>query len=161
MKHRSPTLLAALLVLASCLACVSTASAAGAAQLKVKTLSGATFDLAAQHGHWVIVNYWATWCRPCIHEMPAISAYVKAHANVTAIGLAFQDADPADLKAFLAKHPVSYPVAKVDPADPPAGFDAPLGLPTTYLVAPDGSVVHRFVGPITPADLDHYIDPGH
>lgn len=159
MKRLSPILLAGLLIVAG-LTPVPRASAAATPELKVQTLSGASFDLASQRGKWVIVNYWATWCRPCIHEMPAISAFVKGRADVTAIGLAFQDADPADLKAFLAKHPVSYPIARADPANPPAAFAAPLGLPTTYLIAPDGHVAKRFVGPITPAELEKIIGAG-
>jgi thiol-disulfide isomerase/thioredoxin len=160
MKRLSPILLAGLLLLAGLIP-APRASATGTPDLKVQTLSGASFDLAAHRGKWVIVNYWATWCHPCIHEMPAISDFVKNHADVTAIGLAFQDADPADLKAFLDKHPVSYPIAKVDPSNPPSAFAAPLGLPTTYLIAPDGSVAKRFVGPITPADLEQVMGKGH
>jgi thiol-disulfide isomerase/thioredoxin len=157
---RLASLLCTGLLIAVTLFSMPTAVAASRPELKVKTLSGASFDLAAQRGKWVIVNYWATWCHPCIHEMPALSEYVNSHANVTAIGLAYEGADAATLKAFLAKHPVSYPVARADPADPPAGFAAPLGLPTTYLIAPDGHLAHRFIGPITPTDLDKFIDKG-
>ncbi|HXD37842.1 MAG TPA: TlpA disulfide reductase family protein, partial [Rhodanobacter sp.] len=64
--------------------------------LQVTTLQGKTFDLAAQRGKWVIVNFWATWCVPCIKEMPDISRFVAAHPNVRAIGLAYEDSDPAD-----------------------------------------------------------------
>ena len=122
--------------------------------LKVTTLDGTPFDLAAQRGHWVIVNFWATWCVPCIKEMPDISQFVTTHANVRAIGLAYEDSDKADIQAFLAKHPVSYPIAQVSLDDSPKDFDEPRGLPTTYLISPDGHVAKRFVGPVTGQSLD-------
>lgn len=121
--------------------------------LKVTTLDGKPFDLAAQRGHWVVVNFWATWCVPCIKEMPDISHFVKTHANVRAIGLAYEDSDKADIQAFLARHPVSYPIAQVSLDNTPKDFDEPRGLPTTYVIAPDGHVAKRFVGPVTGQSL--------
>lgn len=125
--------------------------------LHVTTLEGGTFDLAAQRGHWVIVNYWATWCVPCIKEMPDISRFVATHKNVRAIGLAYDDTAPADIKAFLVKHPVIYPIAQVTLDKPLKGFDEPLGLPTTYVIGPDGKVVKHIVGPVTGALLQTII----
>ena len=121
--------------------------------LKVTTLDGKTFDLAAQRGKWVIVNYWATWCVPCIKEMPDISHLVATHKNVTAIGLAYDDSDPADIKAFVAKHPVVYPIAQVTLDKPAKDFDEPRGLPTTWLISPDGKVAKQFIGPVTAVSL--------
>ncbi len=125
--------------------------------LHVTTLDGRTFDLAAQRGKWVIVNYWATWCVPCIKEMPDISRFVAAHQNATAIGLAYEDSEPADIRAFLAKHPVVYPIAQVSLDQPPKDFDEPRGLPTTYLINPDGEVAKHIVGPVTEASLEAII----
>ncbi|TAL86800.1 MAG: TlpA family protein disulfide reductase [Rhodanobacter sp.] len=121
--------------------------------LHVTTLEGKTFDLAAERGHWVIVNYWATWCVPCIKEMPDISRFVASHKNVRAIGLAFQDSDKADIQAFLRKHPVVYPVAQVMLDKPVKDFDPPRGLPTTWVIDPSGKVAKRFIGPVNAVSL--------
>ncbi|WP_448098503.1 TlpA family protein disulfide reductase [Luteibacter yeojuensis] len=144
------------------LAIVTPAIAATAAkpELKVTTLDGKPFDLAAQRGKWVVVNYWATWCVPCIKEMPDISSFVKSRKDVSAIGLAFEDTQASDIVAFLRKHPVVYPIAQVDVTAPPKDFDSPKGLPTTYLIAPDGHVAQRFVGPVTAEKLNEAIAKG-
>jgi len=137
------------------------ASALAATQmpsLQVTTLEGKSFDLAEHRGKWVVVNWWATWCVPCIKELPEISAFVAAHKDeVVAIGLAFEDSAKADIVEFLKQRPISFPVAQVDPLDPPKDFGSPLGLPTTYVIAPDGRVAKSFVGPITGKDLDAVI----
>jgi thiol-disulfide isomerase/thioredoxin len=125
--------------------------------LKIATLDGGSFDLAAQRGKWVIVNFWATWCSPCIKEMPDISEFVAGRKDVAAIGLAYEDTDKAEVEAFAKAHPVKYPLAQVDVYQPPADFEKPRGLPTTYLIAPDGSVAKKFTGPITATDLDKAI----
>lgn len=122
--------------------------------IKLTTLDGKPYDLASQRGKWVIVNYWATWCVPCIKEMPDISTFVSAHKDkVSAIGLAYDDSDVADIKAFLVKHPVSYPVAQVTLDKPLKDFDEPRGLPTTWLINPEGKVAKRFVGTVNEASL--------
>lgn len=126
-------------------------------RLKLTTLEQKQFDLAAHRGQWVIVNYWATWCHPCIHEMPAISRYVATHPEVTAIGLAYEGGKDAAIRTFLRKHPVAYPIAHLDVMHPPKDFAEPLGLPTTYLITPNGTVAKRFVGPIDARQLNRVI----
>ncbi|MCE3002725.1 MAG: TlpA family protein disulfide reductase [Xanthomonadaceae bacterium] len=126
--------------------------------LVVDTIDGGRFDLAEQRGSWVVVNYWATWCSPCIKEIPDLSAFDAARDDVKVIGLAFEEIERADLDAFLAKHPAGYPIAVVDVYDPPKDFDVPRGLPTTYLVDPQGRLAQRFIGPVTSAQLAKAID---
>ena len=122
-------------------------------KLEVTTLQGDSWSLAAHRGQWVVINFWATWCTPCIKEMPEISDFVKSHKQVSAIGLAYEDSEKTDVLAFMAKHPVVYPIAQLDPFKPPTDFDTPRGLPTTYVIAPDGTVKKKHVGPITAVDL--------
>lgn len=121
--------------------------------LKVQTLDGKAYDLAAHRGKWVVVNFWATWCAPCLKEMPDLSALDKANDHIEVIGLAYEEIEPDDLKAFLEDRPVVYPVAILDVYNPPADFATPRGLPLTYLVGPDGRVAKQFLGPVTGAEI--------
>jgi peroxiredoxin len=155
---RNRFLVAAIAVLAG--ATSATAAAPKAPELTVTTLDGKSFDLAAQRGKWVVVNYWATWCSPCIKEMPDISAFVTSRKDVAAIGLAYEDTEKAEVDAFAKAHPVSYPLALIDVYKPPEAFGAPRNLPTTYLIAPDGGIAKKFTGPITANDLEKAIAAG-
>lgn len=122
--------------------------------LQLATIDGRPYDLAERRGRWVVVNFWATWCKPCVKEMPELSALDAMREHIEVIGLAYDDSDPKDIEAFLRQHPVSYPIAIVDTFDPPKSFATPRGLPTTYLIAPDGKLVKKFMGPITAGDLE-------
>ena len=79
--------------------------------LRVDTLDGPLFDLAEQRGKWVIVNYWATWCSPCLKEMPDLRAFAQSRDDVALIGLAYEDISAEEMRAFLIEHPAGYPIA--------------------------------------------------
>jgi len=147
--------LASLLAIASLPFASSSDAAEPARQpsLAVTTVDGKPFTLLEQRGKWVIVNFWATWCAPCIAEMPDISAFVSSRHDVVAIGLAYEDTDKQEIVDFLARRPVAYAIAQLDVSDPPRDFATPRGLPTTYLIAPDGTIAKHFLGPITEKDL--------
>jgi len=121
--------------------------------LVVETFDGGRFDLAQHRGKWVVVNFWATWCNPCLKEIPDLDAFDKSREDVEVIGLAYEEIDKADMQAFLKEHVISYPIAVVDVYSPPADFETPRGLPMTYLIAPDGKVARKFLGPVTSAEL--------
>lgn len=125
--------------------------------LSIATVDGQQFDLASRRGKWVVVNFWATWCKPCLKEMPELSALDAMREHVEVVGLAYEDITPDDMKVFLKLHPVVYPIAVVDTFNPPADFATPRGLPMTYLIAPDGKVADKFLGPVTAKDIESAI----
>jgi thiol-disulfide isomerase/thioredoxin len=126
-------------------------------RLEIATLDGSTFKLADLRGQWVVVNFWATWCPPCIKEMPELSALDAERKDVSVVGLAFEEIEPKELQAFVKDRAVVYPIALVDVYNPPADFDTPRGLPLTYLIAPDGHVAEKIMGPVTRAELEKMI----
>jgi thiol-disulfide isomerase/thioredoxin len=155
---RLTILLSGLLFAATCAASPAAPIAAVThPTLDVTTIDGTQWTLAARRGRWVIVNFWATWCKPCIKEIPDLSQLDDRRADVDVIGLAYEEIELADLQAFLKQHPASYPIATLDVYAPPADFETPRGLPMTYLIAPDGTVARRFLGPITAPELEQAI----
>jgi thiol-disulfide isomerase/thioredoxin len=125
--------------------------------LKVTTFDGKPYDLAEHRGHWVVVNFWATWCTPCLAEIPDLAAFDKARDDVDVVGLAYEEIERPDMEAFLKQHPIPYPFAVLDVYHPPADFDTPPGLPMTYLIAPDGKVAKQFLGPTDAKELGKLI----
>jgi thiol-disulfide isomerase/thioredoxin len=125
--------------------------------LKVATTDGRQYDLAEHRGKWVVVNFWATWCKPCLKEMPELSALDTMREHIEVVGLAYEEIESADMQAFLEKHPVAYPIAIVDTYSPPADFDTPRGLPMTYLIGPNGRIADKFLGPVTAHDIESAI----
>lgn len=106
MKARPAWLVPFALALASVSAWVQADPAtAKAPTLEVKTIDGADWSLAARRERWVVVNFWATWCSPCLKEIPDLSAFDAQREDVEVIGLAYEEIEAADMQVFLKEHP--------------------------------------------------------
>lgn len=122
-------------------------------------LDGKERSLSEFRGKWVLVNYWATWCPPCLAEMPELELFHNQHKDKDAmvIGIAMEDMDPQRLKRFMENQFISYPILQTSP-----GTHTELGavpaLPTSYLISPEGEVVARQVGTVTGEIIENYIN---
>jgi thiol-disulfide isomerase/thioredoxin len=125
--------------------------------LEVTTFDGKPYKLADHRGKWVVVNFWATWCEPCKKEIPDFNVLDEQRSDIEFIGLAYEEIERADMEAFLKVIPINYPMAILDVYSPPADFDTPVGLPLTYVIAPDGKVASKFLGPVSMAELEKVI----
>lgn len=126
--------------------------------LVLTTVKGEPYNLASHRGKWVVVNFWATWCVPCVKQITELSKLQTGHKNIDVVGLVYEDIDTNAVQLFLEKHPVKYEIAIVDIYNPPADFDAPRGLPTNYLIAPNGMLFKKILGPLTASDVEAAID---
>lgn len=118
------------------------------------TLEGESFDMDDLRGEWVLVNFFATWCPPCIAEHPELVAFDEAHSDdgVEVVSVAFQN-DVGDVSEFFDSQGGGWPVLGED-VDAVAVSWGVTGLPESFLVSPQGIVVHKFTGGVTEQDLD-------
>ena len=131
---------------------------AGPVDFTLEQLGGGPVSVSDFRGGWVVVNYWATWCAPCVKEMPELSDLHEERDGLVVLGLAFEDVDDQDFYDFLEDNPVSYPILKIDVYEPPQPFGSPKVLPTTYVLDARGVPVKTFLGPVTREDIERFID---
>ena len=113
----------------------------------VTACAGEPVRLGDYEGQWLFLDFWATWCQPCVKLMPAMEELGEAFAprGLTILGVSI-DEDAKKARKFLEKHEIGYPTA-MDNADEPAwaAFRVKV-VPTAYLIDPTGTVVQRWVG---------------
>lgn len=114
------------------------------------------------HGRPLLVNVWASWCAPCVHEMPELQRFAATQAanGTQVVGIALDD--DAAVRAFLARVPVAYPIL----LDPPGPADAgvrlgnPKGvLPYSVLISADGTLLRQRIGPFEAGELEDWARP--
>ncbi len=122
------------------------------------TLDGDEVSIDDFRGRWVMVNFFASWCTPCIEEHPELTAFHAAHraeGDAVLIGVTFDDRSD-DARDFFAERGGGWPVID-DPDNSIAVAYGMAKVPETFVIAPDGTVVQRFVGAVTRAQLDEII----
>lgn len=121
-----------------------------------ETPEGKILALSSFQGKPLLVNFWATWCPPCVEEMPLLQGFYQARraAGWQVLGLAVDQVEP--VRRFLARLPMDFPIGMA--GLPGVALSRALGnetggLPFTVVFSPQGVVVHRQIGKLSAADL--------
>ena len=99
-------------------------------------------------GQWVVINYWAPWCAPCIKEIPQLNALDAQYSQVTVLGVNYDGASGAALEQQRQQLGVAFASLAADPAAQ-LGTPRPVVLPTTLILDPAGQLVATLIGPQT------------
>lgn len=124
--------------------------------LSFETPAGERLVMQSLQGRPLLINFWATWCPPCIEELPLLDAFYKENAakGWQVLGLAVDKVAP--VRDFLVRQPLTFPVAL-------AGMDGVSlskslgnvsgGLPFSVVLGADGTIRNRKIGKVSPSDL--------
>ena len=123
-----------------------------------RTLDGGTFDLTDQRGRWVVVNFFATWCPPCVKEHPELVRFHNRHAaagDAMVVSVLFSDTEDA-ARTFFAENGGDWPVVVENTRAIAAdyGFYQP---PESFVIDPNGIVYGKFIGGVTDVQLEAFL----
>jgi thiol-disulfide isomerase/thioredoxin len=124
--------------------------------LSFETSTGSTLAMQTLQGRPLLLNFWATWCPPCVEELPLLDAFYKQNSAKSwqVLGLAIDQ--PNAVRGFLQRTPVSFPIALggVGGTELSKAFgNSSGGLPFSVVIGASGEVLQRRIGRVTAADL--------
>jgi thiol-disulfide isomerase/thioredoxin len=128
------------------------------AAFELQDVKGKLHRLADYRGQWVIVNFWASWCGPCIREIPELKRFYQQYRDegVVVIGINFEELTVEQLEQAIAEFRIDYPVLRIG-GIPLVPFEPLKGLPSTFAVSPRGRLVKSWVGPVNGEVLNTFI----
>ena len=130
---------------------------AAGADFRLTDSDGKLHRLGDYRGKWVIVNFWATWCPPCLEEIPDLVAVTDSRKDVQVFGVAMEFQDSKQVLQFAEGMFVNYPIVLGD-RNTADLIGKVQGLPTTFIYDPQGKLAVRHVGKITRKQIERLLD---
>ena len=129
---------------------------------KLTDTKGNIFTEKNTRGKYLVVNFWATWCSPCLKEIPAFVEFYKENSeHVEILGLDFEPVNIELINEFVERFSINYPLILYTHINDSeyTKFGEIVGMPTTLIYSPDGELLQTFMGEITIENLKKYIPP--
>jgi len=123
---------------------------------------GVMFTEKNTRGKYLVINFWATWCTPCLKEIPAfVKFYEENSDHVEILGLDFEPVDLEIINDYMGRFSINCPIVlyNEDNDSEYSNFGEIIGMPTTQIYSPEGELLHTFMGEITIDDLSKFIVP--
>ena len=131
---------------------------AGSVDFSLPDVAGKAHRLSDHRGKWVVVNFWATWCGPCMVEIPELVRFHERHKDHDAVvvGVNFEEIETPALAEFIARMRINYPVVRAGDK-PLLPFEPLKGLPSTFFVDPHGELAASHTGPVTTEAIEDFL----
>jgi len=128
-----------------------------AAEFTMTDMAGVRHSLSTYKGKWLVINFWATWCAPCLKEMPDFEAEWQSRKSkdLQVIGVAMDWDEAKEVTKYASSVGVHYPIVlgNDDLAKEVSGSGGVAGLPATFVFDPKGKLIHTTVGKMDRAQL--------
>ncbi len=129
---------------------------------KLRDTKGNIFTEKNTKGKYLVINFWASWCTPCLKEIPAFVEFYKENSgHVEILGLDFEPVNIEVINEFVERFSINYPIILYSHINDTEfnKFGEIVGMPTTIIYSPEGELLQTFMGEITVEDLNKYISP--
>lgn len=120
-------------------------------------LNGERKSLSDYQGDWLVVNFWAEWCPPCLEEIPELNLLAQENDGIEVIGVSFDKLSNEELSALSEKLDIQYPVVATEPM-PYLPMGRPQSLPASYIVTPKGEIMGPLLGKVDRHKIIELID---
>jgi len=118
----------------------------------IEVFNGSNTNISNLNGNWIVINYWADWCAPCIKEIPELNEFAQENKDLIVYTFNFDQLEVEDLKPIAKKFDIKVPSLISHPRDI-WGIPTPPAVPATFFINPNGEITTSLFRPQTKEDL--------